>query len=184
MKRHAHSFTLILSGVPDLSEKVVDALYEAGCDDALVGMRDGVVFLDFDREADSFKDAVLSAIADVEGAGIQAKVVRVEPDEIVTMAEIARRTGRSRENIRQYFLGIRGPGDFPRPSGGLTQKSPLWRWTDVARWFVSNRMQVKPIPQEAIDAGPVVAAINGVLDLRTHVGRKKHAKELCDLLLK
>jgi predicted DNA-binding transcriptional regulator AlpA len=185
MKRQEYSFTLILSGVSGLPDEVVDALYEAGCDDALVGTRDGVVFLDFDREADSLREAVLSAIADVERANIGARVVRVEPDEFVTMAEIARRTNRTRESIRLYSLGERGPGQFPSPMS-ITPKSPLWRWTDVALWFASNEIEIKAhlLPREAIDAGPIVAAINGVLDLRRHVADKKEAKKLFDKVLK
>ncbi len=76
--KQTRSFTLILTGLAELSDDISDALFEAGCDDALIGIRDGVVFLDFDREASSFREAVLSAIADVEGAGIGATVLRVE----------------------------------------------------------------------------------------------------------
>jgi hypothetical protein len=72
-------FTLILEGV-EVTDDVADALYEAGCDDALFGSSDGVVFLDFNREAPSLREAVLSAIADVEKAGVGAKVIRVEPN--------------------------------------------------------------------------------------------------------
>jgi hypothetical protein len=68
-------FTLILSGLSEVTDEMTDALLEAGCDDALVGTRDGVVFLDFSREADSLRVAILSAIADVEKAGIGARVV-------------------------------------------------------------------------------------------------------------
>jgi hypothetical protein len=75
------NFTLILSGVRELTDGVCDALYEAGCSDSLPGMRDDFVFLDFSREASSLQDAVQSAIAAVEGAGIGAKVVRVETGE-------------------------------------------------------------------------------------------------------
>lgn len=60
------TFTLMVEG-PDLqADELVDALYEAGCDDALVGRSGGVQFLDFDREADSIGEAVLSAVADVK----------------------------------------------------------------------------------------------------------------------
>ena len=61
-----HHFTLIVDGVDLQHESVVDGLFDAGCDDALVGSTDGVQFIDFDREAASLDDAVLSAVADVE----------------------------------------------------------------------------------------------------------------------
>ena len=47
-------------------EKYLDALYEAGCDDASVGIgRLGMVALDFDREADTLGEARETAIANV-----------------------------------------------------------------------------------------------------------------------
>jgi hypothetical protein len=73
-----HEFTLILAGIPDLNREVVDALYEAGCDDALPSRCDGVVSMDFDRVAPSMRAAILSAIADIQKAGIGARVARVE----------------------------------------------------------------------------------------------------------
>ena len=76
-----YDFTLILAGVPELTDEVTDALFEAGCDDATVGQREGAVFLDFTREAKSRTEAIQSAIAAVEGAGIGARVVRVGPDD-------------------------------------------------------------------------------------------------------
>lgn len=65
-----HQFTLIVENGPELTDQVTDALFEAGCDDALVGSRDGHLFLDFDREADSKEMAVQSAVSCVESAGI------------------------------------------------------------------------------------------------------------------
>ena len=82
-----YTFTLIVSGVRELTDEVCNALFEAGCDDALPGSSDGVVFLDFTREASSIQDAVLSAIRDVERAGVGARVVRLEPDELMAMPE-------------------------------------------------------------------------------------------------
>jgi hypothetical protein len=72
------TFTLILSGIEALTDEVCDALFEAGCGDALPGSREGIIFLDFDRDAPSLQEAVSSAVADVEGANIGARVVRVE----------------------------------------------------------------------------------------------------------
>ena len=61
-----HRFTLIVKG-PDLqAERVIDALFQAGCDNATVGRTDGAQYIEFDREAKSFSQAVLSAVQDVE----------------------------------------------------------------------------------------------------------------------
>ena len=65
-----HRFTLVLTGISEVSTEIEDALFEAGCDDALLWTRDGVAYLDFDREAASYQEAVQSAIADVQAAGI------------------------------------------------------------------------------------------------------------------
>ncbi len=54
----------------------MDALFEAGCDDATVSSQGGRISLDFDRSAPSMRDAVVSAIADVHKAGM--KVARVD----------------------------------------------------------------------------------------------------------
>ncbi len=68
-----HRFTLIVEG-PDLqAERVIDALFQAGCNDATVGRTDGAQYIEFDREAGSFNQAVFSAVQDlgkVEGVQI------------------------------------------------------------------------------------------------------------------
>ncbi len=84
MAKQEYEFTLILSGVPELTREVLDALYEAGCDDALIGMRDGMAYAEFCREGASFQEAMQSATRDVERTGVSAKVEQVERDELVT----------------------------------------------------------------------------------------------------
>src|SRR3954447_19901264 len=121
-----HSFSLILQGASELTPEIADALYEAGCDDALVGSRDGVLFADFDREAPSSAEAIISAIRQIESGGVGLTVVRVEPDELVSAAEIADRAGLNRETIRLYAMGRRGPGTFPPPVARLRSRSPLY----------------------------------------------------------
>ena len=75
----SYQFTLILAGIRDLTPDVTDALYEAGFDDALVGMAAGVPYIDVNhRPAESLEKAVRAAIRDVEKAGFH--VVRVESD--------------------------------------------------------------------------------------------------------
>jgi hypothetical protein len=72
-------FTLILAGISELTPEVTDALYEAGFDDALVGMVDGVPYIDVNhRESASLAETIRAAIRDVERAGF--RVVRVESD--------------------------------------------------------------------------------------------------------
>lgn len=109
-----------------------DRLFEAGVDDGFPESGPQGHSIGFDREAESFQDAVLSAIKEVESA--QFDVLRVEPDEFVSAADVADRTGRSRQSISSLVGGRRGPGGWPAPVAGNV-RSPLWRWSDVAVWF-------------------------------------------------
>ena len=61
-----HSFTLIVEGVDIHDPDVFDALYEAGCDDALIGTTVGIPVMDFSRKAASLYEAISSAVADAE----------------------------------------------------------------------------------------------------------------------
>jgi hypothetical protein len=71
-----YSFTMRVTGIDTSSDRYEDALFEAGCDDALVAVVDGALVLDFDRAAASYESAVRSATQSVEQAG--GKVVAVE----------------------------------------------------------------------------------------------------------
>jgi hypothetical protein len=157
-----HEFTLILSGVSEISDDLENAVFEAGCDDALLASRGGVVFLEFGRAAPTFREAVLSAVRDVRRAGYA--VARVEPDDLVTLAEIARRVGRTRESVRQQALGLRGPGGFPPPVASVKGTSPLWRWAEVAPWFKAD-------DAAGLDRAATVAALNDALDLLRRAGK-------------
>ena len=71
------AFTLEVSGIDTGQEKYEDALYDAGCDDALIAVVNGSLYLDFHRDGLSFEDAVESASRNVERAG--GKVIRAVP---------------------------------------------------------------------------------------------------------
>jgi hypothetical protein len=74
-----HEFSLLYTGVDDLSDELANALFEAGCGDATIGIQNGFFFADFHRDAPSFREALMSAIADVERSGQPIRLVRVEP---------------------------------------------------------------------------------------------------------
>jgi hypothetical protein len=187
MPNPKHEFTLVLAGVSKVSDAIEDALYMA-CDDALLVSGGGAVCLDFTRRAISFREAVTSAIKDVERAGFT--VDHVEPDEFVTMAQIARRANRSRESIRQLVGGLRGPGGFPAPAANATQRSPIYRWTEVEEWLskVVKEAGAARRPAEtvkisqgvALYSGKLVKAINAALQLRS-IGRQQAQKLLQEL---
>jgi hypothetical protein len=83
-----HEFTLILSGVSELTPALADALFEATDGDIEFSMCEGIATLDFVRTAPTLREAITSAIRDVEGAGAGARVVRVEPEAANTIAKI------------------------------------------------------------------------------------------------
>jgi hypothetical protein len=74
----AYQFTLILSGVSELTAKLADIMYQATDGDIECNMRDGVAFLEFQRNAPTLREALISAIRDVEGGQDGVRVARVE----------------------------------------------------------------------------------------------------------
>ena len=81
-------FSLVLSGVAEITPALSDALYEATGGDIELSLRDGVELLEFERMASSLKQAIESAIREVEGANVGARVVRVESDAANVIAKI------------------------------------------------------------------------------------------------
>lgn len=162
------AFTLFVQGADMLSDESMDALFEAGCDDATFGARDGAQYAEFDREATSFEKALSSAIRAVTRALPGLTIVRVEPDDLVSMAAIAERSGRSRESIRLLAAERRGPGGFPPPIAYVDQKTRLWHWPDVAHWLTEHDKANVDVDPEAAD---LVAALNAAYDLREHARR-------------
>ena len=159
-----YQFTLIVEG-PDLqSDNAIGALFEAGCDDSLVGRTDGIQYLDFDREAPNLETAILSAIADVERLpGVE--VIRLAGGGLVSMADIAHHTGRTRESIRLLIMSERGPGGFPAPVTDPRTRYRLWRWSEVRRWFETNYAG-GPLQGDDSGCDQVSEAINAGLELR------------------
>lgn len=132
-----YNFTLTLSGVTYETEGLEDALYESGCDDALICAYGNSVYVEFDREADSLDDAIASAVDNIESAGIGAIVESVD-SALVGLSDIAEITEMSRQAIALLKDGKRGSGDFPCPIQRIKGQSPLWDWADVANWLSKN----------------------------------------------
>jgi hypothetical protein len=147
VSKKEYDFTLILIGLEDMNAEIADKLYEAGCDDALVGFSNGVMIASFDREGDSFEEAVLSAMNDIRGADVGVTGFRLDSRDLVTLADIGRRIGKTRQSISLYALGRRGPGGFPVPE--VNSKDPLYSWANVAGWLRKNNLISEEAAQEA-----------------------------------
>jgi predicted DNA-binding transcriptional regulator AlpA len=158
-------FTIVASGLDPDTDDFEDRLFDAGCDDATIVVKGGAIVLEFARDADSLSDAIESAMASVRSAG--AEIVRVEPDNLVSLSEIAERSGLTRAAISNYAKGERGK-EFPRPVARVTSESPLWEWTDVAAWLHA-RGQIKA---DALADARTIRAANDGLEGRQR--RRRH----------
>lgn len=78
-----YRFTVILAALGEISDDLAEALFEAGCDDGSPWSSQGVAAVGFDREAESFEQAVRSAIADVQKTGCHVAWVKIEPEDLV-----------------------------------------------------------------------------------------------------
>jgi len=112
----------------------------------------------------SFEDAVIEAIKDTESAELGALVINVAPDNLVSESEIAKRLDLKRQAVSLWVRGVRRKQNpFPKPVMKLSEKSPLWRWSEVVQWLYKNN-QIKD-PQIVSDA-LFIENINAVLEER------------------
>ena len=164
-----HHFTLTIRGA--LTDARLDALFEAGCDDATFSAGGELTFAEFDRTAPTLLEAVVSAITEVESVeGLEA--LHIDPDDLVWASEIAARTGRTRQSVDLLIKGRRGPGGFPPPASHAT-RNPLWRWSEVECWFANYEGR-----QTDTERSAVIGAINGALQARHSLRGAAHAVPL------
>jgi hypothetical protein len=152
---------------------LADELYEHGCDDATFSVRDGVPIADFDREAGDAAAAIWTAVQDVESVN-NLRVHHVEPGDLVSVAQLAERTGRSRQSIQQLAAGARGPGTFPTPISGVTERTRLWRWSEVITWW-SATYPLELAPAVA-DLASAIVEVNETLEAGPRSASVDHAR--------
>jgi hypothetical protein len=156
-----YEFNLRIQG--ELTDERLEALFEAGCDDMTFSGGEGfpTTTAAVTREASTFLEAALSAVRDIEKvAGL--RVMGVESDELVSMADIARRLERTQQSVRYLVEGKRGPGGFPAPAAWIGRQRRAWEWADVATWtdaHLGTRFGDDPKPR-------MVRALNAALALR------------------
>jgi len=153
MNEYEYTLTFTLPDTQDDPTQYLDALFEAGCDDAVVGTgTPGMISLEFNRNADSAMNAVKSAIRDVMKAIPGANLIEVKPD-LVGLTEVAEILDCSRQNIRKYAIGY---PNFPRPA--VTGKFQLWHLWEIAKFDKFS------IPETIIEISKVAWKLN--LDLQ------------------
>lgn len=155
--------TLVVAGL-DLGNANLDRLFGL-LPDAVPAAIGNLVTVSAPVEAPDAESACL-ALADILTAAFpDATPVRVDQD-LVSIPDIAERTGRSRESIRLLVDGKRGPGSFPPPVGIVGNGTRVWPWAVVIDWFASALGA--DLGERGID--PVSAAAVDVL-LATRLGR-------------
>jgi hypothetical protein len=80
-----YEFTIILSDLPEMTEEVAGALYEAGCSDGSPGSCNGVSEINFHREASSLGEAIQSAVQDIAKAGFGVERVEIEAPQVANL---------------------------------------------------------------------------------------------------
>lgn len=149
-------FSIIASGLDPEAEDFADRFFDAGCDDATISFQKGHIIADFARDADSIGAALSSAVECVKKAG--ALVDRIEPDPLVSLSDIAARTGLSRAAITQYAKGQRSE-NFPAPVARVTSETSLYDWSQVATWLYRHE---KISREKAIEATAVKVANDAI----------------------
>ena len=76
-KKQSFELTVFLSGIDRFEEELVDAFFEAGCDDATLAVSNGRAEAHFSREAESLPNAYVSVLRDVRKVMSQYTEVRV-----------------------------------------------------------------------------------------------------------
>jgi hypothetical protein len=151
-----YQFTVIVASVPTAAQ--VRVLLALGDGTRIVrDAREGIVRVRFRRHRPDLADAVVSAVRDVEAAGLRA--VRLLEHDWVTLADVADRIGRSREAVRLWSIGRVGPGGFPPPLNP-GRETLFYSWSEVAPWL-GERMGL-----DVPEPGLVLAAANLTLQLR------------------
>ena len=114
-------------------ENHLDALFEAGCDDALPGIGlKGSISLAFSREGISAFEATKSALLDVRKAIPHAMIEGGLPY-LMNLSDLANEFGFSKQNMSKYARGESKLGTMPSPI--IASKTSFWIAAEVAIWL-------------------------------------------------
>ncbi|WP_162907178.1 hypothetical protein [Allorhizocola rhizosphaerae] len=129
---------LHVTGVDLDDERVLDIL-DRRLNDLSWAEVSGRVIATLHTDCDDPVGQVMQVLRSIRNL-LGANVVEVDQD-LVNISGIAHRVGVTREAVRTWVEGIRGPGNFPEHVGatGADQGSQrIWRWADVSNWLHSS----------------------------------------------
>jgi len=157
-----YSFRVAFTGDLADAERVTDVLYGAGCDDATVSIeRDGSAgYADFDREADDALTGVVLAVEQIEAAGLTVTSVG---EDLVSVTDIAERTGRSQQTVSAWITKVRGPGGFPA-SQIDRHWGAVYSWAEISEWLAHHRLA--DLDPTAVEVAAACATTSALLDAR------------------
>lgn len=158
MKSYDFILRFLLPDERATPDALLDRLFEAGCDDATIGVgKPGRIALDFTRQADTAEAAVSSAIAQVRQAAPDALLLEAAPD-LVNLADLAELLGCSRQNLRKYATGDIRASQVAFPEPLLSGNPSLWRLAEVAVWL-DRHAPLRP-PEGLAELARVTARLN------------------------
>jgi hypothetical protein len=73
-----HWFDVIATGLDHQADDFEKKFYDAGCDDALLVVRDGIICVSFARDAATMDEAIVTATDAVRATG--ASIIRIDKD--------------------------------------------------------------------------------------------------------
>ena len=142
---------------PEERDRYVEKLYEANCDDALIGIgKTGSIALNFIREKETAYQAIYSAIHDVREIIPEAIFLQAEPD-LVGMSDLADLIGCTRQNIRKLLTN-----DSSSPSPCYSYAFSLWHLADILFWLQESKSYA--IDQSLLE----VSEVNMKLNISVH----------------
>lgn len=154
------TFKYQLSATDNDVDDIVERLGDAGCDDSIVGVgQPGRIALEFAREADNARTALLSALAARKRAVPTAKLIEAGPD-LVGLTDVAEVTKVSRQHMRN--LMIKYATTFPTPIH--EGSAAVWHLAPVLGWLCNNTRY--ELEQSLVDVAETAMKINVAKEAR------------------
>lgn len=154
MQEYCFTLTFQLPSAAHDVDQLIEQLAAAGCDDALVGSGvAGKLALEFTRSAATARQALFSAVRDVNAAIPGVRLTEAAPD-FVGLTDVAEIIGVSRQNMRKLMLAHSPAFPLPVHEG----KASIWHLADVLAWL--NGRGHYRVPEAVQEVAQVTLRLN------------------------